>query len=188
MATLQQAGVLKAIFSSRCLSNYKELFNLFHLVCWCCSATHTLFLSYSEITVTLEDVANQLLLPILGDVNLSDIELSAEGEAMEAELRKGMNGNTKLSHWLRALSKASNAVRHAAFIFGSHPYYDMKHFYFRLAIKIFAGMNLPLAPMFLGHLYSASIMESRACMNTRGSIGTCGACSATNWQRTLSAR
>ena len=47
--------------------------------------------------MTLEDVANQLLLPILGDVDSSNIKLSIEGEAMEAELRKGMNGNTKLS-------------------------------------------------------------------------------------------
>ena len=29
----------------------------------------------------------------------------------------------------------------------------MKPLYFRLAIKIFAGVSLPLASMFLGHLY-----------------------------------
>ena len=29
----------------------------------------------------------------------------------------------------------------------------MKPLYFRLAIKISTGVNLPLAPMFLGHLY-----------------------------------
>ena len=39
------------------------------------------------------------------------------------------------------------------FIFGSHPHYAVKPLYFRLAIKIFAGVSLPLAPMFLGHLY-----------------------------------
>ena len=32
MGLLQRAGVLKAIVSSRCLSNYKDLFNLRHLV------------------------------------------------------------------------------------------------------------------------------------------------------------
>ena len=31
-AALQWAGVLKAIFSSCCLSNYRDLFNLRHLV------------------------------------------------------------------------------------------------------------------------------------------------------------
>ena len=78
MAMLQQAGVLKAIISSRCLSNYRDLFNLCHLVRRWCTATHTFFLSYSEITVTLEDVANQLLLPILGDVDPGTIELFPE--------------------------------------------------------------------------------------------------------------
>ena len=98
MAALQQAGVLKAIVSSRCLFNYKDLLNLHHLVCRWCTATHTFFLSCSEINVTLEDMVNQLLLPILGDVNLTNIELSPEKEAVEAKLKKGMNGNAKLSH------------------------------------------------------------------------------------------
>ena len=89
--------MLKATVSSRCLSNYRNLFNLCHLVCRWCNASYTFFFSYGEITVTLEDVANQLLLPILGDVDSSNIKLSIEGEAVEAELRKGMNGNTKLS-------------------------------------------------------------------------------------------
>ena len=66
--------------------------------------------------MTLEDVANQLMLPILGDVDPSNIELPVEKEAMEAELRKGMSGNTKLLHWVGALSKASDIICRAAFI------------------------------------------------------------------------
>ena len=50
---------------------------------------------------------------------------------MEAKLRKGMSGNTKLSHWVRAFSKASDAVRHAV-----KPYYAVKPLYFCLSIKI----------------------------------------------------
>ena len=111
--------------------------------------------------MTLEDVANQLLLPILGDADLSNIELSVEKEAVEAELRKGMSGNAKLSHWFGAFSKASDVVHCAGFvafwlckfIFGSHPYYVVKLFYFCLAIKISTRVSLPLVPMFLGHLY-----------------------------------
>ena len=38
------------------------------------------------------------------------------------------------------------------FIFGFHPHYAVKPLYFRLAIKISAGVSL-LAPIFLGHLY-----------------------------------
>ena len=51
--------------------------------------------------MTLEDVVNQLLLSILGDVDLSDIQFSTEKETMEAELRKGLrDGNAKLSNGL----------------------------------------------------------------------------------------
>ena len=59
---------------------------------------------------------NQLLLPILGDVDLSDMELFPEEEVVEAELKKRMSGNSKLSHWGGAFSKASDVVRGAAFI------------------------------------------------------------------------
>lgn len=51
---VQQVGVLKAIVSFQCLSNYRDLFNLRHLVRRWCNTTHTFFLSCSEITVTLE--------------------------------------------------------------------------------------------------------------------------------------
>ena len=161
MAALQQASVLKAIVSSHCLSKYRDLFNLRHLVHRCCNATHTFFLSCSKITVTLEDVANQLLLPILGAMYPGNIEISIEEEPVEVELRKGISGNAKLSHWVEAFSKASNAVRRATFvafwlykfIFSSYPYYAVKPLYFRFTIKISAGVSQPLAPMFLSNLY-----------------------------------
>ena len=158
---LQRAGVLKAIVSSRCLSNFRDLFNLCHLVCRWCTTTHTFFSSCSEVTVTLKDVANQLLLPILRDVDPATLELSLEEEAVETELKKRMSGNAKLSYWVSSSSKFSESAHRATFVvfwlykfvFGSHPHYAVKPLYFRLAIKIFAGVSLPLAPMFLGHLY-----------------------------------
>ena len=111
--------------------------------------------------MTLEDVANLLLLLILGDVDLGTLEVSLEEVAMEAELNKRMSGNAKLSYWVGSSSKISITTHHTAFvtfwlckfIFGSHPHYAMKPLYFRLAIKISVGVSLPLAPMFLGHLY-----------------------------------
>ena len=110
MAVLQWASVLKAIVSSRCLVNYRDFFNLRHLVRRWCTATYTFFLSYSEITVTLENEANQLLLPILGDVDPSVMKLSPEEEVVEAKLKKGMSSNEKLSHWVGAFSKASDVA------------------------------------------------------------------------------
>ena len=97
----------------------------------------------------------------LDDVDPGTLKLSSKEEVVEAELRKGMSGNAKLSHWVGSFSKASVVAHRAAFvtfwlckfIFGSHPHYDMKHLYFWLAIKISARVSLPLAPMFLGHLY-----------------------------------
>ena len=91
---------------------------------------HLLFL-VRELTVTLEDVANQLLLPILDDTNPAALELSPEEEAIEVELRKRMTGNAKLSYWVSSSFKFSAAARRTAFIafwlckfvFGSHPHY-----------------------------------------------------------------
>ena len=48
--------------------------------------------------MTLEDVANQLLLPILSDADPAALELSPKEEAIEAELRKRMTENAKLSY------------------------------------------------------------------------------------------
>ena len=100
-------------------------------------------------------------MPILGDVDLAILELSREEEAVEVELKKGMSGNSKLSYWVSSSSKFSMSARRVAFavfwlckfVFGSHPHYAVKPLYFCLAIKISAGVSLPLAPMFLGHLY-----------------------------------
>ena len=158
MGLLQQAGVLKAIVLSRSLSNFQDLYNLRHLVHRWCAITHTFFFSCGELTVTLEDVANQLLLPILGDDDPATIELSLEEKAIEVELKKRMTENAKLSYWVSSSSKFSVVARRAAFgafwlckfVFRSHPHYAIKPLYFTLAIKISARMSLPLAPMFLG--------------------------------------
>ena len=107
--------------------------------------------------------------PILGDVDPTTLELSPKEEAVEVELKKGMSGNAKLSCWVGDFSKASTAVRRATFvafwlcnlIFDLHPHYAVKPLYFWLAIKIFAEVSLPLAPMFLGHLYiQLNILQS----------------------------
>ena len=66
--------------------------------------------------MTLEDVANQLLLPILGDVDPATLKLSLEEEAVETELKKRMSENAKLSHWVSSSSKFSKSARRAAFV------------------------------------------------------------------------
>ena len=106
-------------------------------------------------------MANQLLLPTLGDVDPATIELSPGEKALKVELKKRMTGNAKLLYWVRSSSKFSIVARCVAFVafwlckfvFGSHPHYAIKSLYFSLAIKISARVSLPLALMFLGHLY-----------------------------------
>ena len=114
--------------------------------------THTFFFSCGELTVTLEDMANQLLLPILGDADPTTLEFSLEEEAIETELKKRMAGNANLSYWVSSSSKFSIVARHAAFVafwlckfvFGSHPHYAIKPLYFPLPIKISTGVSLLL--------------------------------------------
>ena len=92
-------------------------------------------------------------MPIIGNVDLGALELSLEEEVVEAKLKKKMSGNVKLSFWVGSSSKISIAARHATFItfwlckfiFSSHPHYAMKPLYFRLTIKISAGISLPKA-------------------------------------------
>ena len=116
MGLLQRASVLKAIILSRRLSNYRDLYNLCHLVRRWCTTTYTFFFSYSELIVTLEDVANQLPLAILSDADPAILELSLEEEAIEAKLKKRMTGNAKLSYWVSSSSKFSVSTRCAAFV------------------------------------------------------------------------
>ena len=147
MGLLQRASILKAIVSSRCLSNFRDLYNLRHLVRRWCTTTHTFFFSCGELTVTLEDVADQLLLPILSDTDPTALELSPEEEAIEVELRKRITGNAKLSYWVSSSSKFSAAAHRVAniafwlckFVFGSHPHYAIKPLYFRWLSKYLRG-------------------------------------------------
>ena len=39
-------------------------------------------------------------------------------------------------------------------VFGEHPAYSIKPLYFSIAVKIFAGVCFPLAPLLLGQLYT----------------------------------
>ena len=66
--------------------------------------------------MTLENVANQLVLPILGNIDLATLELSLEEEAVEVELKKRISENAKLSYWVSSSSKFSMSARRATFV------------------------------------------------------------------------
>ena len=89
-----------------------------------------------------------------------------------------MSGNAKLSYWVSSSSKFSVVAHRAAFIlfwlckfiFGSHLHYAVKLLYFRLALKISTGTSLPLAPMFLGHLYIFDESQAGSCHKVTSSV------------------
>jgi hypothetical protein len=168
---LEQAGVLQAILISRSLNMYRDTESLRQLVRRWCPSTHTFFFAHGELTVTLEDVENHWRLPILGDCDPSEVELSPAEIKAEAVLldyvgKKNVSLGTnaaRLTTWPRAVfGEKDPTLRRAAFVvywlskcvFGECPSYAIKPLYFRLAVKISTGTSFPLAAMFLGHFYT----------------------------------
>ena len=101
------------------------------------------------------------MLPVLGEHSFSNIELSAEEEVIAAALRK--QSSTRLNSWPSHFTHHKEApIRRTAFVlywlckctFDNSPYYSIDTVYIPLAIRISTEHCFPLAPLFLGHLYS----------------------------------
>ena len=100
------------------------------------------------------------MLPVLGDMDPSTVEMFEEETKVEQALKA--RSNTRINTWSLYFAKETDhPIRRAAFItywlckciFGEAPYYSMKPLYFRLTVKIYFGHRFPLVAMFLGHLY-----------------------------------
>uniref|UniRef100_A0A2N9IU29 Aminotransferase-like plant mobile domain-containing protein n=1 Tax=Fagus sylvatica TaxID=28930 RepID=A0A2N9IU29_FAGSY len=155
------------------------------------------FFSWGELTITLEDVENHWLLPVLGDMDPFAVEMSEEETLVEQALMA--RASTRINAWSVYFAKGTEpAIRRAAFVaywlckclFGDAPYYSMKPLYFRLAVKISFGHRFPLAAMFLGYLYLQ--LDSICLDEVRGGschfITTCFNTSALQtflWERSL---
>jgi hypothetical protein len=167
---LEQASVLRSILISRCSNMYRDTEALRQLVWRWCPSTHTFFFAHGEMTVTLEDIENLWLLPILGDQDPAELELSPEESKIEAVLadyigRKNIALGTQAARfnpWMEHFNRVEDPlIRRAAFVayslskcvFGEHPAYAIKPLYFPLAVRIAAGVCFPLAPLLLGQLY-----------------------------------
>ena len=122
---LEHADILKAVAISRNLEGSRNVKGLRHLVrCWCL-ALHTFLFSFSELTVTLEDVVNNFLLLVLGDENPFDINLADEDLKVEEKLFTHFGGHiassggkpAKMGRWVMNLSrKKDKEVRRARFL------------------------------------------------------------------------
>ena len=150
---------------------YRDTEALQQLVRRWCPSTHTFFFAHGELTITLQDVENHWLLPIMGDQGPADLELSPEESTIEAVLanyigRKNIalgTQATKFKPWMEHFNREDDPlIRKVAFVaywlskcvFGEHPAYSIKPLYFPLAVKIAAGVCFPLVPLLLGQLYT----------------------------------
>ena len=167
---LERVGILKAVAIFRNLEGFRDAKGLRHLVHRWCSFLHTFFFSVGELTITLEDVVNNFLLPVFGDENPFDIILSEEDLEVENKLFSHFGGRTvspggkpaKMGRWVMTLSREKDKeVRRVGFLafwlskflFSEFPGYKVKSTFFPLAIKLAQGAQYPLTPLFLGHVY-----------------------------------
>uniref|UniRef100_A0A2N9HYY6 Aminotransferase-like plant mobile domain-containing protein n=1 Tax=Fagus sylvatica TaxID=28930 RepID=A0A2N9HYY6_FAGSY len=132
--SLVDAEIHWAILISRSCNMFRDTEAMRELLRRWCPSTHTFFFSWGELTPTLEDVANHLDAP-----------------------------HPRLSGWPSTFINYKKApIRRAAFIlywlckctFGNFPCYSVNTIFIPLAIRISVGHCFPLAPLFLGHLYS----------------------------------
>ena len=182
MGRLERAGILKAMVISRNLEGFRDAKDLRHLVCRWCPALHTFLFSFGELTVTLEDVVNNFLLPVLGDENPFNINLSDEDLKVEEKLFTHFGGCTasssgkqaRMGWWVMSLScEKDKEVRRAGFLafwlskflFSEFPRYGIKSAFFPLAISLAKGAQYPLAPcswaMFILSWFSFMKMKPR---------------------------
>ncbi|CAL2233352.1 unnamed protein product [Prunus armeniaca] len=164
---LSRAGVLEAIFASKACDIHIEVKTLRHLVRRWSTETHTFICSWGEFTPMLEDVANIFHLPLCGSQDPFHIALTPEDGLKLETLRKGAptspSTSLRFSNWIQFFgnSDRDEPCRLAAFVslwLGRFLFCDFSQDclhgrVFPLALAIARGSMIPLAPMFLGHLY-----------------------------------
>ena len=70
---LECIGILKSVVISRNLEGSRDAKGLRHLVRHWSPSLHTFFFSVGKLTITLEDMVNNFLLPVFDDENPFDI-------------------------------------------------------------------------------------------------------------------
>ncbi|CAL9011853.1 unnamed protein product [Prunus brigantina] len=164
---LSRARVLDAIFISKACEIHIEAKMLRHVVRRWSTETHTFICSWGEFAPTLEDVANIFRLPLCGSQDPFHIALTTEDKLKLETLRKGAptspSTSLRFSNWVQFFGDVNRneSCRLAAFIslwLGRFIFCDfsqdcLHERVFPLALAIAHGSTLPLAPMFLGHLY-----------------------------------
>jgi hypothetical protein len=139
---LQKAGVHWSILISRSCGIFRDTEPLREVLRRWCPAIHTFFFMWRELTLTLEDIANHWMLPILGELSPSGIKLSAREEEIAMALRG--YSSTRITGWPALfLHHEDVSVRRAAFIvywlckciFGNSPYYAVNTFLYSIGCE-----------------------------------------------------
>ena len=114
---------------------------------------------------------NNLLLPVLRNESPFNISLSDEDLEIEDKLFSHFGGRTaspsgklaRMGRWvMNLLQEKDKTIKRARFLalwlskflFSEYPGYRVKSVFFPLTIKLARNAQYPLAPMFLGHVYS----------------------------------
>ncbi|GKV46434.1 hypothetical protein SLEP1_g53418 [Rubroshorea leprosula] len=174
---LRAVGILKSVTVSQTLQISGNVECLYRLVRRWCTSTHTFILAFGEVIVTLEDVANLMLLPIVGEEDPRPIVLTSEERATLIALKKVMRRNasassrswrgeynidflTWMGYFQTGEGKDSPYERAAffmawlsKFVFGGFLNHEIMAKCIPLAIQMAEGVKLPLAPLMLGTLY-----------------------------------
>ena len=150
---LEHIGILKSMAISNNLEGFRDAKGLRHLVHRWSPSLHTFFFSVGELTITLEDVVNNFLLPVFGDENPFDIQLSAKDIKVEEWLFKHFGGRTtsskgklaRIGKWVVTFSQEKEkSIKQARFLalwlskilFSEFLGYGIKSTFFPLAIKL----------------------------------------------------
>ncbi|GMY24098.1 CHD3-type chromatin-remodeling factor PICKLE [Fagus crenata] len=170
VSCLRRADIYSAVLLSRGSDMYHDIQGLRQLVrCWNL-ATHTFFLAWGAVTITLKDIERILLLPYLGDNDPTAINLTVEETRWEDALYLGFGSReaspggqkARLNYWIQHFQNHPTCwVRRSAFVvywlsryaFDETPSYSIKPFLFELGIKLAQGMSYPLGALCLGNLY-----------------------------------
>ncbi|CAL2230904.1 unnamed protein product [Prunus armeniaca] len=153
---LRRAQVLNAIFLSKLWDIHIEAKMLRHVVRRWSAATHTFVCSWGEFTHTLEDVANISRQPVCGD-------RSPFGIALTPEEIDNLAGPCRLAAFI--------ALWLGRFVLCDFSQDYLHELVFPLALAIARGDTIPLAPMFLGHLYHLLNRTQLLEKNASGTMG-----------------
>ncbi|KAF7842064.1 Integrase, catalytic core [Senna tora] len=157
-AVIEKVGVVKALrISTRFHLSRNEEDLSFLLQRWSLTS-HTFFASWGEFTLTLEDVRVILRLPLLEEFDFFSQSVPSfvadMATSLKDEVRKCNVWVPKSSKEVKFSRSRASYSRWIGYIFPGPPQESINPVTFTLGALLASGTALPLAPLYLGTLYS----------------------------------